>query len=186
MGIIDGGGRHIKNDVKVTQGERKYLDIDKGFAMPVVGDGLIEEPILKSINERFGKDEFFKPVLKELITSIFDERIPRFIANPSYIGSTIGNSWENVSAYRVGEDDYEFSTNLKYKPLGNNIVCGIEHHLRFDSQKHIVRISMKGAQGLSDLEQRIEAEYDPKTLTVKPETVQEHVSFYEWDYLGDA
>lgn len=186
MGIVDGGGRHIKNSVTVAQGERKYLDLANGLAMPVVGDGLIEEPILKSINERFGKDKFFEPALKELITSIFDEKIPKFINNPSYIGLAIGNSWENVSAYRVNGDGYMFNTCLKNKPIGENTVCGITHELRFDSKKHTVRLFMRGEQGLSDLEQSIEAEYDPKTLQVKPETVQEHVSFYEWDSLGDG
>lgn len=180
MGIVIGGGRHIKNDVTVKRGEQKYLDIDNGFAMPVVGDGLIEEPILKSINERFGKDEFFKPALQTLVTSIFDERIPRFIASPSSMVDALGSSWENLLVYKVTDTDgYVIGTDLKYKPLGNNIVCGIEHALEFDSQKHIVRLFMKGEQGLSDLEQSIEAEYDPKTLKVKPETVQEKVSFYE-------
>lgn len=173
MDITD-GGRVKTSKVTVRNGETKYLDLSEGLAMSIYGDGKIEEPILTNIRDRFSKDEFFKPALKELITDISDKRIPMFIQSPLSLKDTLGSSWENFAVYKTSGDGYEFVVRPMRKLLDNGPV--ISHHLVVNTQDHTVRISMYNRKKEVAIYQSIEAEYDPKTLKVKPETIQESVS----------
>lgn len=156
------------DSVTVKFGEKKYFDLNNGFARVINGDGKMEPSFVTDLIA----DDSFHTDPNELVTDIMDYRIFMLITDPLPLGNNnFGKCWDKPTSFyqtddQIGSDNYIFATCMTNPELHNTV--------RYDTGTHKIELSL----GTGPTYQTITATFNPKTRTINPDTIEENMIVY--------